>query len=63
MLTPARTIEAYLQMGISLSLQDKHQHAIKYYEWVLALDSRNITALINLANCYNLDERYEDSFY
>lgn len=62
MLTPARTIEAYLQMGISLSLQDKHQNAIKYYEKVLALDPRNITALINLANCYNLSERYEDSF-
>lgn len=60
MLTPARTIEAYLQMGISLSLQDKHHHAKKYYEKVLVLDPRNITALINLANCYNLAERYED---
>lgn len=54
MLTPARTIEAYLQMGILLSLQEKHQQAIKYYEKVLWLDPKNITALINLANCFNL---------
>ncbi len=54
-------VGSHLQMGIILAKAGDYNEAMKYFDKVLSLDSRNAAAMNNRGNIFMIQDKYQDA--